>query len=404
MPKQSGEAGNSPKRKKVKDMTFTEIALSALNSTTGRVVMGQTVTRLCERFDLVWVEYLREFHRQDDCVMLENGSYAHSDHVFCCDLCSVNELDTLMRRAYGVRRRGLSVCPACADDECWWCCDCGNAFVNDVSSCDADGDMVCSECYESREESACDDEDEDVSANLPEYHKAVRWSRPFSMPNQAYSIEWEVEIEDRQRALDVLYKNSLPLVSWERDGSLDSRKGVEILVQWSPTLDDALERMAKIKEVFKSGGFHVTSWDNGRCGIHVNSCSRRFNSVQMKRLLYAALVNREMLYQIAGRECHWAVFPSLGQKSVLSDWLCGYFGKYTAISPKFHCIEWRLFKGTMNLHRIKMYFESVKFLEDLALGKTKAVDLASTAKDGLRRIYQSFVRDKDARINGKGGK
>ena len=194
-----------------------------------------------------------------------------------------------------------------------------------------------------------------------------------------YSAELEIEASDRDglvSALRTLASNQSPRwLGWERDGSLNENTGVELLVSMLPSLDalrGALQSLAPI--VRKHGG---TSWDNGRCGLHINSNCLHWSKLRKTRLLYLVHKLRPLLEEISGRKnAHWCIWPdmamvrprydSLWTRGALSRWANGELGKYLCVRMDSQRIEWRMFRGTLRASRIALYCATVGYLEEMS--------------------------------------
>jgi hypothetical protein len=106
------------------------------------------------------------------------------------------------------------------------------------------------------------------------------------------------------------------------------------------------------------------------------------------RLLYIVHACKSLLIRISGREStQWATFVPCG---TLKDMSRGAGGKYRALRVGWDRFEWRMFKGTLNPKRIKLYCDTVKHLEALACSDIPAHHLRASAECVLLSLLATF--------------
>lgn len=161
------------------------------------------------------------------------------------------------------------VCKECADkmlenEELWVCSDCGE-YIQDGEEMEYNGDIVCSGCYNAREEEE-DWEDEDNENGILHYHSNE--GRGDESGGNRYRIGFEIEKEDdsvRSYLANNLY-DVLEKIGWaiEGDCSLDS-SGFEAV---SPIYPLDIEKLSctfqddYIKQIAEADF-------SGRCGGHI---------------------------------------------------------------------------------------------------------------------------------------
>lgn len=390
-------------------MTLQEIAINAVNEIQNhlrvsslfgveRVKLIDRQNVISDRFRIVWVPSRSRWYAEDQTVTTSNEDVILAEDSVSCEHCDGLEHIHNLSEAYGRRGQLLTICDECHENETWRCDSCEDTYVSSVSSYEScGGETLCSACYSQEEE----EEEEQVNpASLPAYHAAHRYSRPMSIPwgSPAYSMEWEIEAEDRAGLLLAIKNSLLPMTSWERDGSLNSDKGFELLIQWSPSLPDLCRRAWEVVDTIKQGRYGVSCWDSGRCGIHINICRNHIHRRSVMRLLYIVLRNKTVIEAIAGRSnTHWAMFPER-RSSLLKAWANGMLGKYTAIRCGDDRLEWRVFRGTIRKDRLKLYCDTVDLCHRLAQGRIPAVQLAEAANRELLVLWDAFLAGR------KGGK
>lgn len=190
-----------------------------------------------------------------------------------------------------------------------------------------------------------------------------------------YSFELELEANDRGELVEHLSLLAYPKVSWEMDGSLDRSKGLEILIQLRESTDKLADDTCNLIANIKKKGFGLSSWNNGKCGAHLNSNrSDNWTLKNIMRLIYCVRAAKDYLIRISGRESNqWASWDSRGME--LKRQAYGNLGKYTMLRIGSDRFEWRMFRGTLKEERIRLYCETVKRFEALALSDVSIFNL-----------------------------
>ena len=321
---------------------------------------------ILDRWQLCYAEDTTEFHRREDCFEYNNKWYT-TDIGITCASCSDQVPDT---RACELHIRGRSytqlVCSNCYDSlDPWECQTCEQMFENNYPSYEDDcGELHCRHCQESEGLGGVD---------VPTYHSAYRHSIPDRrMPS--YSMEWEMVVEKRKNMLSELKKANIQMLTWETDGSLPRDRGIELLLQHRRDLNMLWHDACDIINVIEGHAYGIRAWsyrDNdgaAGAGIHIN-CNRHaaWDRIKLMRLCYIVAKCKRQLVQIAGRESErWAIFPN-PERFMLSNWINGYYGKYLALRIGTDRMEWRMFRSSVNPDRIKLYCQTIKIAEDLAL-------------------------------------
>lgn len=323
--------------------------------------------RITERWSLTWVASRHCFFPEDETVRIRANTY-HVDDVFNCERCE--DYTTESAQVYVRNRTGRLNqqiwCDNCQGDNSFYCSGCDERWSDDESH-SYDGESYCLECYDNLDRN-----------EVPSYHSAERWEiTNHCIP--IYSMELELEAEDRSDLIDQLNILSYPRVSWEQDGSLDRSKGLEILIQLRESLDKLATDACNLVYNIKKHGFGLSSWNNKKCGIHINSnCSTEWNLKAIMRLLYCVRAAQEPLIRISGRESQqWASWHPRGY--TLRKQAEGELGKYTMIRIGDDRMEWRMFRGTLNEKRIALYCQTVKQFEALALSNVSCFNLKQAA-------------------------
>jgi hypothetical protein len=323
--------------------------------------------RIAIRWSLIWVPSLQAYFPEHETIR-HGATFYHVDDATSCERCEELTMDPSGVNVRNNRGR-LTVeqwCSICQGDNSFYCCGCDERWEDD--ECHSyNGDSYCGECHDNLD---CNE--------IPCYHSAHRWDvQDNNVP--LYSMELELESDERNNLIEHLNHLSYPRVSWEMDGSLDREKGLEILIQLRGSTDELSNDACNLLSSIKKKGFSLSSWDNKRCGIHINSNrTPAWNKRNTMRLLYAVRMAQESLVKISGRDgAQWASWDTRGHS--LNRQADGSLGKYTMIRVGCDRFEWRMFRGTLNQKRIALYCQTVKEFEQLALSYVSPFDLAEHA-------------------------
>ena len=359
-------------------MRLNEIALNAVNKlyaqlrqtpmgNDNRISLRSAIERIRERWVDIVLVHGRYVYALEEDVISVNGNYHFLDDVSSCDCCDEYTVDT---NSVYTRRSGRLTqqiwCEGCTGDNAFYCTGCDERF--DDGECHSyEGESYCAECYENLERN-----------ELPAYHCAKRWHIPdYNIP--LYSLELELESDERNELIEKLNDLAFRKVSWEMDGSLDRQKGMELLIQLRESTEQLSNDVSNLLANIKKKGLSLSSWNNKRCGIHLNSNrTLAWNKKNVMRLLYCVRMAKDSLVRISGRDCtQWASWDSRGH--LLERQAEGSLGKYTMLRVGCDRFEWRMFRGTLNEKRIALYCETVKQFEDLALSETSIYHLKDKA-------------------------
>lgn len=377
-------------------MTLTEVAIRAANKLRLEISYGPTAeaqssarvrqSAICERFRIVWLNDHRMFVRASEAVEYGGRWYMASEALTCdyCEDLTPAQHCTPVHTSRRGRSNYVMNCSACLPDTGAWCCsDCTYWFHEDVIQNHQDDEAYCNECYAAKME------------YVPSYHGAHRW-QPRDCMAPSYSMELELVAEQRDDLVRHLKEINLSQVSWEADGSLPSGKGLEILIQHRPSLDRLWHDSASLVNSISRKGFGIRAWSfkssegESGAGIHVN-CNRddRWDVRKLMRLCYMVKVCKYDLVRISGRESsQWASFPNSG-KNMLQEWVSGYYGKYLALRIGADRMEWRMFRSVLTGARIKLYLDTIKALEDLALSNVSAIKLKGASRNALQVLISN---------------
>jgi hypothetical protein len=278
----------------------------------------------------------------DDCVVVR-GRWVHQDDATTCDCCGRGMyLDDA-----NITPGDESYCRWCFDTHCVSCDRCGDTQWMDDNTLDEEG--YCESCAESRAPRLIAAYSDKSANTLPSETKS----------KERYGVELEVEGYETAAEAAEYIRQFLPAnyCVLKRDGSL-GEAGVEIVTR--------PDSMAVHKRMFAalfadSPGRALSSWTNGRCGMHVHISRAALSQLQIGKMLCflnePAAVN--FVSKIAGRKpCHWCKV----HKKKVSD--CKHDSdRYSALNlTNRNTVEIRIFKGTL---KDAGFYKNLEFVQAL---------------------------------------
>jgi hypothetical protein len=272
-----------------------------------------------------------------DVIKLDNCEFALTEDARECA-----GLNTYFLCSEGRRWMGDWYSNDYLDDNTFVCSCCGDRYHND----DHAEDNYCTHCNSDSEDEEEDEEDD--RTGLSNYScKRADYMQPEGKGPLYFGIELEVEArggryrpDEVSRAYNALGRD---YVVCKSDGSLSGDRGFEIV-----TRPDSVEVHKRKWEAFiQTASETLSSWSNGRCGMHIHASRAALSQLQLgKMLVFLNHVNNAWLVKlVAGR--------------ALKDWACLEHGKkivdgkklspnrYVALNVTEYTAELRIFKGTL---------------------------------------------------------
>lgn len=308
-----------------------------------------------------YVESRDEWHLTDDCLLVR-GSWEHEDDASYCPICSRGTLDDDLVSD----PNGDSICERCYDNHCTSCCNCGD--VQWMDDCNLDEDGYCPDCS---------DYSEAPSRSLVSSYsdKSANRLRSETKDKLRFGIELEVEgYESTTQAAEYI-RRFLPdtYCTLKRDGSLGD-SGVEIVTR--PDSMAVHKRM--FGTLFKdSPGRALSSWNTGRCGMHVHISRAALSQLQIGKMMCflnePAAVN--FISKVAGRKpCNWCKV----HKKKIGDFKRDQ-DRYTALNTTgSHTVEVRIFKGTLAEAGFMKNLEFVQALVEFTAPANRSIAQATS--------------------------
>lgn len=273
--------------------------------------------------DVCYVESREEWYWQEDCTVA--GDYWELDED--CTSCRCCGESILISDAFDAPGSG-SLCESCYQSEVSRCESCGTEQWSD--NCNFDEDGLCEDCQPT------------LIAGYSD--KSANRLRSETKDKLRFGIELEVEgYESSNQAAEYIRTLLDPAYcTLKRDGSL-GEAGVEIVTR----PDSVAVHKRMFAAFFKdSPGRALSSWNTGRCGMHVHVSRSALSELQIGKMLCflnePAAVN--FISKIAGRKpCSWC---KVHKKKVGDVFREG--DRYTALNVTgSNTVEVRIFKGTL---------------------------------------------------------
>jgi hypothetical protein len=311
----------------------------------------------------------------DDAVCMHDDEYALSDEARFCE----------GNREYylygdGQRWQGYWYSHEYLHEHTFECESCGARHDND----DYAEDGYCQNCWDDRDSD--DDEEEeyhDPYAVKSYGNRSADYKQSEGKGPLFYGIELEVECKGNvhysNEARRVYTSLGLDYVVLKRDGSL-SDAGFEIV-----TRPDSLDvHKRKWSEFINSASTTLTSWTNGRCGMHIHASRSALTQLQLgKMLVWINHPNNESVVKTtAGRALkQWACIE-MGKK--LTDGKKLSPNRYVALNVRDETVEIRIFRGTL---KPESFYKNLEFYDAL-------IAFCAPANHGCRDIEtpQPFLK------------
>jgi hypothetical protein len=290
---------------------------------------------------------------QDEVVELHNGRSALREDVRSCSGYDEYYLD-----GDGRSWDGSWYSDDYLDEHTFCCESCDYRYHND----DYATDGHCQSCWDERDS---DDEEDCEPANPYAVKNYSNCSADYKQAEGQgplfYGIELEVECKNGVwydgEAKRVYQALGLDYAVLKRDGSL-SDAGFEIVTR-PDSLDIHKRRWA---DFIQTASQTLTSWTNGRCGMHIHATRAALTQLQLgKMLVWVNHANNESVVKTtAGRSLkQWACIEQ-GKK--LTDGKKLSPNRYVALNVRDYTVELRIFRGTL---KPESFFKNLEFYDAL---------------------------------------
>jgi len=301
-----------------------------------------------------------DFGLYDECTSID-GEWYDSEECCTCEVCcnAVHDDD-----AYSSPGDGM-LCQSCMENHCTTCDRCeGRAWANDLIFDEESDHYLCQRCSERDRTLIKSYGDKTANRKESETKDLLR-----------YGVELEVEHKtDAEKGAKYVSKFlDKQYVTFKRDGSL-GHTGFEIV-----TRPDSMEvHKRKFKALFDDRpGKQLTSWSNGRCGMHVHITKSELSQLQLGKMLcfLNEPANTNMISKIAGRKPgRWCRV----YKKKVTD-IHRPDERYVALNITEHTAEVRIFRGTLSQAG---FFKNLEFVQAL-------VEFCAPANRGIREAVSA---------------
>jgi hypothetical protein len=305
-----------------------------------------------------------------DTVTLHNGEYALDDDCRYCQ-----GLDEYYLSEECERWRGDWYSDEYLRENTFVCDSCGDRYHND----DYASDDLCSYCYSSDDDDSDDDECDNGRDPYRIRSYSDRAANHFTPEGKGplfFGIELEVEAKNGDPIMQarLAYEQlGLDYVTMKSDGSL-SDSGFEIVTR----PDTAEVHKRKFAKFLETASKTLTSWNNGRCGMHIHATRDAMSQLQLGKLL--VWLNHEanvpIIKLIAGRSLDRWAKTEYGKKA--SDAKKFSHDRYVTLNVSGPTAELRIFRGTL---KPESFLKNIEFYEAL-------IEFTAPAKHRLSDMEQ----------------
>lgn len=327
-----------------------------------------------------------QWHDEEDCVEVDDRTFNMQDAL----ICYVESRDEWCMRTDCIRVGSQWA----HENDAFYCHICDRGCFDDDASSDPDGGSICERCYENHVCSCsnCGDEQWCEANSLDEDGYCEQCAAPRSlissysdktanrlksetMDKLRFGVELEVEGYDSPEEAAQYIRNFLPdtYCTLKRDGSL-GEAGVEIVTR----PDSVAVHKRMFGQMFKdSPGRALSSWNTGRCGMHVHISRAALSQLQIGKMLCflnePAAVN--FISKVAGRRpCNWCKV----HKKKITDTRREH-DRYTALNVTgSQTVEVRIFKGTLAEAGFMKNLEFVQALVEFTAPASRSIAQATS--------------------------
>lgn len=297
---------------------------------------------------------------RDSCTCIDDEWYDSDD---CCS-CEICRCDMHNDWSFG-SPSGASLCEHCSDEHTCTCERCGDSMWTDESEYDEEDDCYrCTRCARA------------AQSLIRSYGDKTANKKPSESKDKLlFGVELEVEHKSdaetgAKYASQFLDKD---YVTFKRDGSL-GHTGFEIVTR----PDSIAVHKRKFKAMFDDRpGKQMSSWSNGRCGMHVHITRSALSQLQLGKMLcfLNEPSNVHMISKIAGRRPgRWC----RAYRKKISD-IHRPDDRYVALNITERTAECRIFRGTLSQAG---FFKNLEFVQAL-------VEFCSPANRGIREAVSA---------------
>lgn len=169
---------------------------------------------------------------------------------------------------------------------------------------------------------------------------------------------------------------------WKEDGSIGD--GAELVT--APHSLAAWRKVDTRGMLQKLKAYGATSYDSGRCGLHIHTCRSAYDDLLIEKLKLFFSRNRDYVIAFSRRtdeQLRWCGFPDMRGFSMWSH------QKYSALHDTGNTIEWRIFRGTLYWPRFKA---SLQFVDSLISYCRLISKQHAASRESLRGFYDHIDR------------
>lgn len=171
-------------------------------------------------------------------------------------------------------------------------------------------------------------------------------------PSYYRGFELELEVDNVYDVPESVLEEYSDIFMYEEDGSLS--EGFEIIshpmskLYWENVGSRCLRGLLRD---LKDSGVNKSSWDNGRCGLHIHWNKTEWSIEAQRNLIRFVAKYSEFIAMVSGREDFG--YCELGRLSDYDLKYCENYSRYLAVNFTRDTIELRFPRGTLDVSKVE---------------------------------------------------
>lgn len=385
---------------------------------------GNYIYSVCCGDDYIYCNCCEQYYENsNNAINLNDGDLCYCEKCqeentdfYYCDICE-EYYTTDYREQIFYENGTRNCCEYCAEDTVRYCDICGNYFDIDNTEYDDYNDQtICVNCKRNNED--------DVKNRRLRYHEFSNWQKHYGIGEDEnntktfYGVELEVDTKNESYTIENVDEfckkiNSKINSICEKDGSLSSR-GIEIITHPS-TLKYYYENYDNYKDTFKMLlDNDYLSHDLTCCGLHIHVT--RPDDDTIDKILCVMEHYKEEIFKFSRR-----INSQMGYCKFLSDYEENknkdeeYFkslyyikkdhtknrDRYMALNlSNYKTIEFRIFRGTLNVNTFYSCLEFVKNIVELCKNESELKNI-TWERLTKGRYISKYIKERNIYTNKK---
>lgn len=258
-----------------------------------------------------------------------------------------------------------------AEDNCRYCYECSRWFIPE------DGECECQRCREGARTRIRNYSNQTACDLRPERGVPIKFGIELEVGcDRGFSQDRCAEV-----MADALDSSGTPITEYavfKHDGSLADCNGFEIVTR--PDCPSVHKRIWEVALSDPKVPRHMSSFNNGKCGIHIHVSRAPLSELWVGRLLVLVNdpANRALMRTIAGRNGNTYTVYDDNKKLRHGRWGCS-LSRYESLNTgRRNTIEFRMFRGTLYK---SSFLKNIEFVQ-------AALEFTRPAARSLRDVNQ----------------